>query len=338
MNIKKISFVIPAKDEGETIVLLYQRINDVVKGIGVDYEFIFIDDGSTDNTWNDMQELAKLWPSRVRAIQMRTNVGKARALAVGFEKAQGDVVFTLDADLQDDPLEIPRFLDKLQEGYDVVSGYKKVRHDPWHKVLPSRVFNLMVSKLSGVKLHDHNCGFKCYRSEVIKKVKLYGELHRMVPCLASIEGFRSTEIVVKHHPRAFGQSKYGVKRFTRGFFDMVSVCFIKNYRERPMHLFGGVGVVLLAVCGALLAAGAVTCFFCTQSALLVTACAFVTGVGGVVLLAIGLFCELLISGRLASEDRAPISEDSKELQVFRTSFPKAVREVGLRRVFRENIA
>ncbi len=248
-----ISFVIPVLNEEESLIELHTRISKEVTALGRAFEIIFIDDGSSDNSWNVITEMAKLKDSNIKALKFRQNFGKAQALATGFEHAKGEIVFTLDADLQDDPAEIPRFLQKLNEGYDIVSGWKKVRHDPWHKVLPSRVFNKMLSTVVDVQLHDHNCGFKCYRAGVIKDVKLYGEMHRMVPSLASIKGYKSSEIVVKHHPRQFGQSKYGVKRFARGFMDMITVGFLKNYQERPLHLLGGLAV--LSVLGSLVLSG-----------------------------------------------------------------------------------
>ncbi len=185
--------------------------------------------------------------SRFAGSRFRQNCGKAAALTAGFRAASGAVIFTLDADLQDDPDEIHRFLEKLGEGFDLVSGWKKVRHDPWHKVLPSRVFNQMLSHFSGVKLHDHNCGFKCYRAEVAKSLTLHGEMHRMVPALSAIGGFKSTEIVVRHHPRVHGVSKYGFERYIRGFMDMVTVGFLRKYRERPSHFLGAI----VAICGRL---------------------------------------------------------------------------------------
>ncbi|YCM43426.1 glycosyltransferase [Verrucomicrobiaceae bacterium 227] len=246
-----LSFIIPLMNEEDSLKELYERIAEQANEHSRGWEIIFIDDGSTDSSWDVVQELARKDTEHVRAIRFRSNQGKAPALAAGYAEVSGEIVFTLDADLQDDPKEIPRFLEKLNEGegWDVVSGYKAKRHDPWHKVLPSRVFNLMLSKVNGVKLHDHNCGFKCYRLEVVKSLPMYGEMHRMVPSLASIEGYKTTEIVVEHHPRVHGVSKYGVKRFLRGFMDMWSVHFIKNFRERPLHLMGGVAIlcVMLSV-------------------------------------------------------------------------------------------
>ena len=246
-----LSFIIPLMNEEESLEELYQRIAEQADVVARDWEILFIDDGSTDNSWAVVQQLAKADKDHVHAIRFRSNQGKAAALAAGYAEVSGEIVFTLDADLQDDPKEIPRFLEKLNEGegWDIVSGYKEKRHDPWHKVLPSRVFNWMLSRVNGVKLHDHNCGFKCYRAEVVKALPMYGEMHRMVPSLASIEGYRTTEIVVEHHPRIHGVSKYGVKRFLRGFMDMWSVFFVKNFRERPLHLMGGVALLCLLFAG-----------------------------------------------------------------------------------------
>ena len=245
-----LSIVIPVLNEEESLRELYRSIEEQVLRTGYDFEVIFIDDGSTDTSWSVISDLITKTGGKVQGVRFRRNFGKARALSTGFEMAKGEIVFTMDADLQDDPKEIPHFIEKLRQGYDIVSGWKKVRNDPWHKVLPSRVFNKLLSTLVGVELHDHNCGFKCYRKEVVKSLNLYGEMHRMVPSLASINGFRSTEIVVQHHARQFGQSKYGVKRFARGFLDMLTVTFLKNYRERPLHLMGGISAssVILALC------------------------------------------------------------------------------------------
>jgi len=240
-----LSFIIPLMDEAPTLQELYDRIAEQANEHSRNWEIIFIDDGSKDNSWEVIQEIAQKDPDHVKALRFRTNRTKAPALATGYKEASGEIVFTLDADLQDDPKEIPRFLEKMNEGdgWDIVSGYKETRHDPWHKVLPSRIFNKMLSKVNGVKLHDHNCGFKCYRQAVVKDLPMYGEMHRMVPSLASIEGYRTTEIVVEHHARQHGVSKYGVTRMLRGFFDMWSVFFVKNYRERPLHFAGGIAIL-----------------------------------------------------------------------------------------------
>ncbi len=237
-----LSIVIPVFNEEESLRPLYEEICEVVQANQYEMDLIFIDDGSTDTSWSVLEELAEK-DSRVRALKFRRNFGKAAALDAGFRAARGEQIMTLDADLQDDPNEIPRFLKKLDTGLDVVSGYKKVRHDPWHKVGPSRVFNWMVSKLTGVVLHDHNCGMKCYRSEIFDEVRLYGELHRFVPVLADARGFRVGEIVIKHRARPFGQSKYGVTRIVKGFLDLLTVKFLTGFGQRPQHLLGTAGIV-----------------------------------------------------------------------------------------------
>lgn len=235
------SFVVPLKDEQATIIDLYERIAAQIID-GETFEVVFIDDGSQDHSWETIEALVASDPERVRGIRFRRNVGKAAALTAGFRAARGRVVFTLDADLQDDPKEIRRFLERLAEGYDLVTGWKKVRHDPLHKVLPSRVFNWMLSRCSGVRLHDHNCGFKCYRAEVAKSLTLFGELHRMVPAIAAMNGFKVAEIVVEHHARRHGVSKYGFERYLRGFTDMLMMGFLRKYRDRPSHFIAGVAV------------------------------------------------------------------------------------------------
>jgi glycosyltransferase involved in cell wall biosynthesis len=224
------------------------------------WEIIFIDDGSTDGTWAEMTRIGEQNPGLVRALRFRRNRGKADALALGYEEAEGEIVFTMDADLQDDPAEIPRFIDKLCEGYDIVSGWKVRRHDPWHKVLPSRFFNAVLSKLVSVPLHDHNCGFKAYRREVVKSLPMYGDMHRMVPSLASFEGFRTTEIPVEHHARKYGVSKYGWKRLFTGLLDTATVSLMLRWREKPMQ-FVGLIALIVAVLGVVSAAVATWLFF-----------------------------------------------------------------------------
>ncbi|WP_169980172.1 glycosyltransferase family 2 protein [Tautonia rosea] len=244
-----ISFVIPVYNERESLATLLDELAGMTASENLGpVEFLFIDDGSRDGSWRVIQDLAARDP-RVRAIRFRRNFGKAAALTAGFSRAKGEIIFTLDADLQDDPAEVPRFLEMLEqgEGLDVISGWKRTRHDPWHKVFPSRVFNWMVSRLTGTHLHDHNCGFKCYRSEVLREVFIYGELHRFVPVLASSRGFRVGEIEVNHRSRKFGQSKYGFSRFFKGFLDLMTVRFLTGYGQRPQHVLGVLGLILLAV-------------------------------------------------------------------------------------------
>ena len=245
-----LSVVIPVFNEAESLEALWHELSEVAASEGYDLDVVFIDDGSTDGSWEVIARLAEA-DRRVSGIRFRRNFGKAAALSAGFEQARGDLVMTLDADLQDDPREIPRFLAEMKKNLDVVSGWKKVRHDPWHKVLPSRVFNWMVSRLTGVWLHDHNCGMKCYRREVFEEVRLYGELHRFVPVLAAARGFRTGEIVINHRPRKFGRSKYGVSRIIKGFMDLLTVKFLTGFGQRPQHLLGtiGIGSFLLGALG-----------------------------------------------------------------------------------------
>jgi len=238
----QLSIVVPVYNEKESLVQLHQEIDEVSKANDYDVEIIFVDDGSKDRSWEVVEQLAAQ-DSRVRGIRFRRNFGKAAALNAGFETAKGDIVLTMDADLQDDPNEIPEFLALMETGLDVVSGWKQVRHDPWHKVIPSRFFNGMVSYMTGVKLHDHNCGMKCYRREIFDEITLYGELHRFVPVLAAARGYRVGEKVIAHRARQFGVSKYGFTRFVKGFLDLFTVWFITGYGQRPQHLMGTIGLV-----------------------------------------------------------------------------------------------
>jgi len=232
-----ISVVIPAFDEALSLQELHRQLDAVASAQGYNMQIIFVDDGSSDGTWDVIEELARLDP-RVLGIRFRRNFGKAAALSAGFDAAVGDLIVMMDADLQDDPAELTNMLSKLDEDLDVVSGWKQVRHDPWHKVWPSRVFNFLVSNLTGVHLHDHNCGLKVFRREVINEVRLYGELHRFVPVLAASRGFRVGEVVVKHRPRKVGRSKYGLSRIPKGLLDLLTVCFITRFGHRPQHWLG----------------------------------------------------------------------------------------------------
>ena len=248
-----ISVVIPVYNEEESLRELHRQLGEVAPLARSESEIIFVDDGSTDGSWNIISDLAAEDP-RVRGIRFRRNFGKAAALEAGFHAASGKILFSMDADLQDDPAEIPDFLDRIdREGLDVISGWKKHRHDPWHKVFPSRIFNFMVSRLTGVRLHDHNCGMKCYRREIFDEVSLYGELHRFVPSLAAARGYKVGEKVIAHRARQFGRSKYGFNRFIKGFLDLLSVKFVTGYGKRPLHLFGTLGLLLFSVGAAILA-------------------------------------------------------------------------------------
>ena len=246
------SVVVPLVNEAESLGALYAELAEVAGARQYDAEFFFVDDGSTDRSWAEICRLARQ-DSRVHGIRLRRNFGKAAALSAGFQAARGERIVTLDADLQDDPREIPHLLTTIDEGYDVVSGWKQVRRDPWHRVVVSRLFNWTVGLLTGVRLHDHNCGLKCYRREVLAEVRLYGELHRFVPVLAAARGFRVGEVAVRHRPRKFGRSKYGMRRFVRGFLDLLTVKFLTGFGQRPQHLLGAVGLAFFLLGGAGLA-------------------------------------------------------------------------------------
>jgi glycosyltransferase involved in cell wall biosynthesis len=238
-----ISVVVPVHDEERTVALLYDELQAALEPLGQPWEAVFVDDGSTDGSFG---ALTRLHNSRdnVRVVRLRRNFGKAAALAAGFANAQGEVVVTIDADLQDDPGEIPRLLAKLDEGFDLVSGWKAHRRDPITRRALSRIFNWVTGRLSGLRLHDLNCGLKAYRAEVVQGLRLYGELHRFIPVLAHYRGHRIAELPVNHRPRSHGRSRYGVERYLRGFLDLLTVSFIGRYRYRPLHLFGGLGLVL----------------------------------------------------------------------------------------------
>jgi glycosyltransferase involved in cell wall biosynthesis len=242
-----ISVVVPVHNEKQSLRPLHGELDAVFAAAALGpAEFIFVDDGSRDGSWDVISGLCQR-DSRVKAIRFRRNFGKAAALVAAFQAVRGDLVFTLDGDLQDDPAEIPRFLAKIEEGHDVVSGWKRTRHDPWHKVYPSRIFNSMVSRLTGCRLHDHNCGFKLYRRAVLKEVGIYGELHRFIPVLAHARGFRVGEIEVRHRARLHGVSKYGFSRFLKGFLDLLTVRFLTRFSQRPLHVLGAVGLVLFGL-------------------------------------------------------------------------------------------
>jgi len=239
-----ISVVVPLKNEEGTLINLYRQIWGVFGEMEREFEVVFVDDGSTDKSYKVLQQLYTEYPDNVRVIKFRKNKGKAAALAAGFDLAAGEIIFTMDADLQDDPAEIPRFLEALAAGADLISGWKKVRHDPWYRVAASRFFNNVVSSAAGLKLHDYNCGFKAYRKEVLQGINLYGDLHRYIPFLANSSGFIVDEIVVQHHARKTGKSKYGVNRYFKGFFDLFTVVMLTRFRRNPLHLFGWIGSVL----------------------------------------------------------------------------------------------
>lgn len=239
-----ISVVIPTYNEEDSLVELSNSLERVLnRETKNNYEVLFIDDGSTDSTFSVMREINKKNP-KFRAIRFRRNYGKSAALSVGFKAAKGAVIITMDADLQDDPMEIPNLMSKIREGYDLVSGWKKKRNDPINKTLPSKFFNFVTAKASGLKLHDFNCGLKAYRSEAAKSLDIYGEMHRYLPVLAHWNGFRITEIPVKHHPRKHGKTKFGASRYVKGFLDLLTLLFTSRYLKRPLHFFGTVGTLM----------------------------------------------------------------------------------------------
>jgi len=241
-----ISIVIPLYNEAESLNELYAQIKEVTDANRYNYEIIFVDDGSDDGSLDVLKQL-KRKDKNVKIISFRRNYGKSAALATGFEYAKGDVVITMDADLQDDPHEIPNLLKKLDEGYDLVSGWKKKRYDPITKTIPSRIFNFVVSTLTGIKIHDFNCGLKAYRKTVTQDIKVYGELHRYLPVLAHWAGYKIGEIVVQHHPRKYGKTKFGASRFLKGFLDLLTVMFTTRYFKRPLHLFGTLGILIFLI-------------------------------------------------------------------------------------------
>jgi glycosyltransferase involved in cell wall biosynthesis len=242
----EVSVVLPVLDEVESLGVLHRELTEALERLGRPYEILFIDDGSRDGSFQLIEKLTIEDP-RVRGFQFRRNFGKAAALAVGFREAQGDIVVTLDADLQDDPAEIAKLLARLEDGFDLVSGWKQDRQDPRSKTWPSRLFNWVTGWLTGVRLHDFNSGFKIYRREVVQEIRLYGELHRFIPVLAAWRGFQVAEVPVHHRARRYGRSKFGSARLWRGFLDLLTVLFLTRYTRRPLHLFGGLGLIAWTV-------------------------------------------------------------------------------------------
>jgi dolichol-phosphate mannosyltransferase len=316
-----LSLVIPVYNERESLTALLGEVTEVSYGLDVRVEVIFVDDGSTDGSWDMIRGLSAT-NDRVRGIRFRRNFGKAAALQAGFDAARGGVVMTLDADLQDDPHEIPNFLAAIRGGLDMVTGWKKVRLDPWHKVFPSRVFNRLVSWTTGVRLHDHNCGFKAYRAEVLREVNLYGEMHRFVPVLAARRGFKVGEIAIHHRPRKFGRSKYGWQRFVKGLLDLGTVHFLTKFGRRPGHLLGGYGLgcgcagvlglvatVTLFVVGSLFDASAASVFAACVLGIAVSFAAFF--LAGQLLVS-GLLAELVVAHKMTEREPFSVLERTPE--------------------------
>jgi glycosyltransferase involved in cell wall biosynthesis len=241
-SLRRVSVIIPVFNEVHSLPQLHAELTRCGDAAGLDLELIWVDDGSSDGSWECIRGLVEKDRRNV-GVRLRRNFGKAAALAAGVRRATAPIICTLDADLQDDPAELPRLIQALDGGFDLVNGWKRQRHDPWHKVWPSRVFNFLVSGLTGVRLHDHNCGLKACRAEVFREIRLYGELHRFLPVLAAARGFRVCEVQVQHRPRKYGRSKYGARRFVKGFLDLLTVKFLTGFGGRPQHLLGTVGLL-----------------------------------------------------------------------------------------------
>jgi len=239
---KSVSVVIPLLNEEDSLVELSVALKKVLDALRANWEVIFVDDGSTDKSYSKIQEIHRV-NSRFKCIKFKKNYGKSAALQQGFKAAVGDYVITMDADLQDDPEEIPKLIQKIIEGFDLVSGWKKVRKDPFVKKQTSKLFNLVTSIMVGLRLHDFNCGLKAYTKDVVKNIKVYGEMHRYIPALAHLSGYKVTEIPVLHHERKYGKTKFGVSRFINGIFDLITVIFTTQYMKRPLHLFGLIGML-----------------------------------------------------------------------------------------------
>lgn len=299
---RMVSVVVPVFDERDSLQELADELLPVMQRVGAPFEVIFVDDGSRDGGDQVLAALARDHEP-IRVVRLRSNFGKGAALTAGFREARGDVVITIDADLQDDPAEIPRLLAALDDGADLVSGWKQKRNDPWNKTMPSRVFNGVARRVSGVELHDLNCGFKAYRADVVRALAIPGEMYRFIPVIAASEGFRVAEVPVNHRSRRHGRSKYGFERYLRGLLDLITISFVGRYRHRPMHFFGGMGLLLFV-------AGFAISLYLTIAKLLGQAIGdrplLILGVllivVGIQLFTIGLVSELIQRGRLRSED------------------------------------
>jgi glycosyltransferase involved in cell wall biosynthesis len=287
-----VTFVVPVCNERETLRPLVEGILEHAGDREV--SILAVDDGSTDGSWEELLRLRAEYP-RLTALRLRGNFGKSAALAAGFARADTPLVFTMDSDLQDDPREIPRFFEKLDEGHDVVCGWKATRNDPWHKVWPSRLYNGFVARLFGVPLHDVNTGFKLFRREVVKHIRLYGEMHRLLPVQAHLLHFRVTEIPVEHHPRRFGKSKYGFERFVRGAVDVATMWFLVRYRLRPGHFFWKCALVLVFCgVGAGLGGGISVLLACPHAGIAWLVAAGFLALGAVLMAGQGLLAEMVL--------------------------------------------
>ena len=291
----QLTFVIPVFNERGTLEPLVEGILEQAQPHEV--RIIFVDDGSTDGSHDKLRELHERH-SAVDVLRFRRNLGKSAALAAGFARAGGDLLITMDSDLQDDPKEIPRFIEAIADGNDVVVGWKRVRHDPWHKTFPSRVYNGLVARIFGLGIHDVNCGFKALRMEVAKNIEIHGEMHRLIPVLAADLGYIVAEIPVQHRSRRYGVSKYGIERFSRGALDVLTLLFLSRYLHKPGHFLGRVGFVVIGL-GILSGLGA-----CIGLGSALGIAGVVCVVGGLTIVGLGLVAELL-SRQLAVHDLAP---------------------------------
>jgi glycosyltransferase involved in cell wall biosynthesis len=318
-----ISVVIPVFNEADSLKELLDNLISVAESNRYQMEVYIVDDGSEDSTWGVICDLAKQNPC-IHGIRLRRNFGKASALAAGFNAATGNVVIQMDGDLQDDPAEIPNLLRVLNEGADVVNGWKRKRKDPWHKTFPSRIFNWMLSGVSGLRLHDHNCGLKCFRDEALKQIPLYGERHRFIPILAHAKGFRVSELKVHHHSRRHGKSKYGAQRFVKGTLDLLTMTFLTGFTQTPFHLFGGIGLLAfifgasglgyLAICWSLAQQGVEGYGPIGHRPLLIYSAAAL--VLGVQMLGIGFLAELMISINFRDQPQYSVAETTKAKAEF----------------------
>jgi glycosyltransferase involved in cell wall biosynthesis len=305
----EVSVVIPLYNEELSLRELYDALRRALNFTGGRYEILFIDDGSTDGSQRVLRDLRSR-DGRVKVIRFRRNYGKSAALSVGFQRSKGEYVVTMDADLQDDPIEISRLISEIKKGYDLVSGWKKKRHDPITKTIPSRFFNFITSVFTGIRIHDFNCGLKVYRKEVVKEIKVYGELHRYIPVLAHWRGFNIAEIVVQHHPRKYGKTKFGIGRFWKGFLDLLTTLFTTRYFRRPLHLFGLWGMTFV-ITGLVIVVWLIVEWFMGETALS-NRPLFLVGVVfiivGIQFVSIGLLGEMITKTEQTSEQEYSIRE------------------------------
>jgi glycosyltransferase involved in cell wall biosynthesis len=314
-----LSVVVPVYNERDSLVQLVDELQAGVRSSVSSYEIIFVDDGSTDDSWKKIEELATR-DAVISGIRLRRNFGKAAALTAGMKVATGNLILMLDADLQDDPAEFPALLQQIQAGYDVVNGWKQRRLDPWHKVYPSKVFNGLVGLMTGLRLHDHNCGLKLFRAEVAQEVQIYGELHRFIPVLAHSRGFRVTEVGVNHRSRQHGHSKYGMRRFLRGLLDLLTVTFLTSFGRRPQHALGTIGLgfftvgilglMYLSLLWVAMRVGIFTAYPIGNRPLLAYSVA-ATLLGGQAL-SLGLLAELIVAYTTRSTDSYSIRETTRK--------------------------